>query len=205
METLKECDYNEYAYELAVNEYLALDVWSILQRYRIIEDRIKLMKTLKECDYNKNVYKVAVNKDMLRERTIEEQIKLMETLKECDYNKYAYELAVDEHILGVYGRISSRVAEEQIKLMRTLKECGYNENAYELAVNSSVLIHRTTEEQIKLMKENKIRHDENIKNISSLTEFKMYLEKLQKELGRDADVNNFTKVLRFKPETKEEK
>ena len=30
------------------------------------------------------------------------------------------------------------------------------------------------------------------------------LEKLQKELGRDADVNNFTKVLRFKPETKEE-
>lgn len=91
------------------------------------------------------------------------------------------------------------------KLIKILKECDYNEKAYELVVNSSVLEYRTIEEQIELMKENKIRHDENIKNISSLTEFKMYLEKLQKELGRDADVNNFTKVLRFKPETKEEK
>ena len=163
------------------------------------ENMKKLIKTLKECDYNEYANEIAVNSNALRERTIEEQIKLMRTLKECNYNENALKIAVNSSVL------IHRTTEEQIKLMRTLKECGYNENAYELAVNSSVLIHRTTEEQIKLMKENKIRHDENIKNISSLTEFKMYLEKLQKELGRDADVNNFTKVLRFKPETKEEK
>ena len=135
---------------------------------------------------------------MLIHRTIEEQIKLMETLKEYDYNKYAYELAVDSEVL------KERTIEEQIKLMRTLKECGYNENAYELAIYPN-LIFRTTEEQIELMKENKIRHGGNIEKISSITEFKMYLEKLRKELGRDADVNNYTKVLSFKPETKEEK
>lgn len=95
--------------------------------------------------------------------------------------------------------------ENMEKLIKTLKECDYNEYVYEVAVNSEVLEERTIEDQIKLMKEMKICHGENIEKIANLAEFKMYLEKLKKELGRDADVNNYTKVLRFKPQTKEEK
>lgn len=95
--------------------------------------------------------------------------------------------------------------ENMEKLIKTLKECDYNEYVYEVAVNSEVLEERIIEDQIKLMKEMKICHGENIEKIANLAEFKMYLEKLKKELGRDADVNNYTKVLRFKPQTKEEK
>lgn len=95
--------------------------------------------------------------------------------------------------------------ENMEKLIKTLKECDYNEYVYEIAVNTLVLKNRIIEEQIKLMKEMKICHSENIEKIANLAEFKMYLEKLKKELGRDADVNNYTKVLRFKPEIKEEK
>ena len=95
--------------------------------------------------------------------------------------------------------------ENKKKLIKTLKECDYNEYAYKVAVNSNVLRDRTIEDQIKLMKEIKICHGENIEKIANLAEFKMYLEKLKKELGMAADVNNYTKVLRFKSETKEEK
>ena len=95
--------------------------------------------------------------------------------------------------------------ENKKKLIKTLKECDYNENAYLVAVNFDVLKNITIEEQIKLMKEIKICHGENIEKIANLAEFKIHLEKLKKELGRDADVNNYTKVLRFKSETKEEK
>lgn len=95
--------------------------------------------------------------------------------------------------------------ENMEKLIKTLKECDYNEYVYEIAVNTLVLKNRIIEEQIKLMKEMKICHSENIEKIANLAEFKMHLEKLKKELGRDADVNNYTKVLRFKSETKEEK
>ena len=112
---------------------------------------------------------------------------------------YAYLVAVDSNALKY------RTIEEQIKLIKTLKECDYNEYAYGVAVNLNVLEERTIEDQIKLMKEIKICHGENIGKIANLAEFKMYLEKLKKELGRDADVNNYTKVLRFKSETKEEK
>lgn len=95
--------------------------------------------------------------------------------------------------------------ENMEKLIKTLKEYDYNKYAYELAVHTLVLEDRTIEEQIKLMKEMKICHSENIEKIANLAEFKMYLEKLKKELGMAADVNNYTKVLRFKSETKEEK
>ena len=50
---LKECDYNEKAYELVVNS-------SVLE-YRTIEEQIKLMKLIKECDYNEKEYELAVN------------------------------------------------------------------------------------------------------------------------------------------------
>ena len=160
------------------------------------ENKKKLIKTLKECDYNEYAYKVAVNSNVLRDRTIEDQIKLMEISEQYDY---AYLVAVDSNALKY------RTIEEQIKLIKTLKECDYNEYAYGVAVNLNVLEERTIEDQIKLMKEIKICHGENIGKIANLAEFKMYLEKLKKELGRDADVNNYTKVLRFKSETKEEK
>lgn len=131
--------------------------------------------------------------------SFENMEKLIKTLKECDYNEYAYEIVVNSNVL------EKRTIEEQIKLMEVLKECDYNEYVYEIAVNFDVLKNITIEEQIKLMKEMKICHSENIEKIANLAEFKMYLEKLKKELGRDADVNNYTKVLRFKPEIKEEK
>ena len=136
---------------------------------------------------------------MLKYRTIEDQIKLMRALKECDYNENAYLVAVNLNVLKY------RIIEDQIKLIKALKEYDYNENAYLVAVNFDVLKNITIEEQIKLMKEIKICHGENIEKIANLAEFKIHLEKLKKELGRDADVNNYTKVLRFKSETKEEK
>ena len=82
--------------------------------------------------------------------------------------------------------------------MKALKECDYNENVYEIAVKFDVLQKLGIENQIELMKEIKVCHVENIEKISSLTEFKMYLKKLKEELGRNTDVNNYTKVLRFK-------
>ena len=163
------------------------------------ENKKKLIKTLKECDYNEYAYKVAVNFKVLEKRTVEEQIKLMGALKECDYNENAYLVAVNLNVLKY------RIIEDQIKLIKALKEYDYNENAYLVAVNFDVLKNITIEEQIKLMKEIKICHGENIEKIANLAEFKMHLEKLKKELARDADVNNYTKVLRFKSETKEEK
>ena len=129
----------------------------------------------------------------------ENKKKLIKTLKECDYNEYAYKVAVNFKVL------EKRTIEEQIKLMGALKECDYNENAYEIAVNSNVLRDRTIEDQIKLMEISEQYDYAYLVKIANLAEFKMYLEKLKKELGRDADVNNYTKVLRFKSETKEEK
>lgn len=84
------------------------------------------------------------------------------------------------------------------ELIKTLKECDYNENVYEIAVKFDVLQKLGIENQIELMKEIKVCHVENIEKISSLTEFKMYLKKLKEKLGRNTDVNNYTKVLRFK-------
>ena len=154
------------------------------------------MEISEQYDY---AYLVAVDSNALKYRTIEEQIKLIKTLKECDYNEYAYGVAVNLNVL------EERTIEDQIKLIKALKECDYNEYVYKVAVNFDVLKNITIEGQIKLMKEIKICHGENIGKIANLAEFKMYLEKLKKELGRDADVNNYTKVLRFKSETKEEK
>ena len=197
--------------KIELMEYLSNEItdFNLLKQMIVALDKIsfenmeKLIKTLKECDYNEYVYEVAVNSNFFEYITmrtiIEDQIRLMETLKEYDYNKYAYELAVHTLVL------EDRTIEEQIKLIKILKECDYNEYVYEIAVNTLVLKNRIIEEQIKLMKEMKICHSENIEKIANLAEFKMYLEKLKKELGRDADVNNYTKVLRFKPEIKEEK
>ena len=131
--------------------------------------------------------------------SFENMEKVIKALKECDYNECAYKIALDSNVLEY------RTIEEQIRLIEILKKCDYNEYAYEVALNTNLLKCETTERQIKLMKETKICHSENIEKIANLAEFKMYLEKLKKELGRDADVNNYTKVLRFKSETKEEK
>lgn len=161
------------------------------------EVKIELRKYLSDKITNFNLLRqMLVTLDKM---PFENKKKLIKTLKECDYNEYAYKVAVNFKVL------EKRTIEDQIKLIKALKECDYNEYVYKVAVNFDVLKNITIEGQIKLMKEIKICHGENIGKIANLAEFKMYLEKLKKELGRDADVNNYTKVLRFKSETKEEK
>ena len=132
----------------------------------------------------------------------------MKALKACDYNQYAYIVAVAPDVL------KARTTEEQIQLMKALKACDYNGYAYEIAVDSIVLKTRTTEEQIQLMKEayiefkkgqNFVNHSENMKKISDITEFKMYLKELKQKLGKDADVKSDTAVLRFTPDTNNER
>ena len=161
------------------------------------EVKIELRKYLSDKITNFNLLRqMLVTLDKM---PFENKKKLIKTLKECDYNEYAYKIVVDSDVLEY------RTIEDQIKLMEILEQYDYNENAYLVAVNFDVLKNITIEEQIKLMKEIKICHGENIEKIANLAEFKMYLEKLKKELGMAADVNNYTKVLRFKSETKEEK
>ena len=104
---LKNCDYNENAYDIAIDENVLSE--------RTLEEQIKLMEELKNCDYNVNAYDIAVDEDVLSKRAIEEQIRLMEELKNCDYNYKAYKIAVDEDVL------SKRTLEEQIKLMKDMR------------------------------------------------------------------------------------
>ena len=70
---LKNCDYNENAYDIAIDENVLSE--------RTLEEQIKLMEELKNCDYNYKAYKIAVDEDVLSKRTLEEQIKLMKDMR----------------------------------------------------------------------------------------------------------------------------
>ena len=119
----------------------------------------------------------------------------MKALKECDYNKYAYKIAIKPDVLD------KRTIEEQIQLMKALKECDYNKYAYKIAIKPDVLDKRTIEEQIQLMKKEslskKVCHFDNIENILTISEIKEYIEKLEKELGKDEDIKLYTKVSKY--------
>ena len=104
MKALKECDYAEDAYIIAIDS-------DVLDK-RTIEEQIQLMRALKECDYNEYAYKIAIKPDILDKRTIEEQIQLMKALKECDYVEDAYSIAIKPDVLD------KRTMEEQIQLMK---------------------------------------------------------------------------------------
>ena len=131
----------------------------------------------------------------------------MEELKNCGYNDNAYKLATDKFVL------EERTNEEQIKLMEELKKCDYNVNAYQLVIDKFVLNERTNEEQIKLKKmahtkskqQKLINHSYNMEEISDVTEFKMYLNELKQELGKDTDVKSDTVVLKFTPDKNKER
>ena len=131
----------------------------------------------------------------------------MEELRNCDYNNGAFDVAVDRDVLR------ERTTEEQIKLMEELRNYDYNDNAYKIIVDRDVLREKTTEEQIKLIenayiksKQSKlINHSENMKKVSNITEFKMYLKELRQELGKDTDVKSDTVVLKFTPDKKKNK
>ena len=91
MKALKECDYNEYAYNIAINP-------NVLNK-RTTEEQIQLMKALKECDYNEYAYKIAIKSDVLDKRTIEEQIQLMKkslSRKVCHFDNIENILTISE-------------------------------------------------------------------------------------------------------------
>ena len=85
--------------------------------------------------------------------------------------------------------------------MKALKECDYNKYAYKIAIKPDVLDKRTIEEQIQLMKKEslskKVCHFDNIENILTISEIKEYIEKLEKELGKDEDIKLYTKVSKY--------
>ena len=173
-----------------------------------LDDRMKIFEELKKHNYNKFICYIAADKDVSNLRTTEEQIKLMEELKNCDYNENASKIARN---IGVLREVTN---EEQIKLMEELKNCDYNENAYQLATHGSILRKRTVEKQIKLMKKIYLEelenqktaiHSENMRKISNVTEFKMYLNELKQELGKDTDVKADTVVLKFTPDKNKER
>ena len=50
-----------------------------------------------------------------------------------------------------------------------------------------------------------INHSYNMEEISDVTEFKMYLNELKQELGKDTDVKSDTVVLKFTPDKNKER
>ena len=104
---LEECDFNEYAIDLVINENVL--------KTRTVEEQIRLIEVLKENDYNEKVYYIITDPNVLENRTVEEQIKLIEVLKNSDYNKNAYEIIIDSEIL------KNRTMEDQIKMIELLK------------------------------------------------------------------------------------
>lgn len=137
----------------------------------------------------------------------DDRMKTFNELKKYRYNKFVCSIAVDSDVL------SERTIEDRIKLMEELKKCDYNDNAYKLATDINVLRKRTNEEQIKLKKmahtkskqQKLINHSYNMEEISDVTEFKMYLNELKQELGKDTDVKSDTVVLKFSPDKKNER
>ena len=132
----------------------------------------------------------------------------MEELKNRDYNEDACDIATDENVL------STKTLEEQIKLMEELKNCDYNKNVLDTAIDRDVLRKKSLEKQIKLMKKIYLEelekqktaiHSENMRKISDVTEFKMYLNELKQELGKDTDVKSDTVVLKFSPDKKKKR
>ena len=192
---LKDCDYVNRAYRVAT-EYNVLE-------QRTIEEQIMLMKAVKDCGYD--ACEIAMDINVLEQRTTKEQIMLIEALKDCDNNIYAGFIAKRDNVL------KERKAEEQIKLMKALKDYDYSYGALHIALDNNILEERTVEEQIKLMKEAYIEelkekkkkatvtHGENMKVISSVAEFKTYLEGLKLYLEEETDLNSNTEVLRYAP------
>ena len=132
----------------------------------------------------------------------------MEVLKNCEYNANACAIARNICVLR------EGTNEEQIKLMEELKNCDYNENSLYIAITSYMLQIKTVEKQIKLMKKIYLEelenqktaiHSENMRKISNVTEFKMYLNELKQELGKDTDVKADTVVLKFTPDKNKER
>ena len=185
---LEECDFNEYAIDLVINENVL--------KTRTVEEQIRLIEVLKENDYNEDVYNIITSFYVLKNRITDEQIRLIEVLKENDYNVNVYYAIIDLFLL------KNRTVEEQIKLIEVLKNSDYNKNAYEIIIDSEILKNRTMEDQIKmieLLKMQKIYHDENINNKLPLKDFKSYLKELKSKMGKDVDIKSDTMVKVYNP------
>ena len=191
---LKDCDYVTGAYYVATNR-------DVLEQ-KTVEEQIMLMKAIKDCFFDE----VATNRKVLEQRTTEEQIMLIDALKDC--GKYPYGLGA---IITNNDVLNERNVEDQIKLIKALKDCDYITGAFKVAFDKNILEERTVEEQIKLMKEAYIEelkekmkkatvtHGENMKVISSIAEFKTYLNGLKLYLKKETDLNSDTEVLRYAP------
>ena len=177
-----------------------------VKKTKTFEEKIKLIRALKDCDYVTGAYYVATNRKVLEQRTTEEQIMLIDALKDC--GKYPYGLGA---IITNNDVLNERNVEDQIKLIKALKDCDYITGAFKVAFDKNILEERTVEEQIKLMKEAYIEelkekmkkatvtHGENMKVISSIAEFKTYLNGLKLYLKKETDLNPDTEVLRYAP------
>lgn len=195
MKALKDCNY--------VNSACTVATGYSVSEQRTLEEQIMLMKAIKDGNYYAS--EIAININVLEKRTTKDQIKLIEALKDCDGNTFAGCIALNN------GVLNERNVEEQIKLMKALKDCDYSDVAFNVAIDKNILEERTVEEQIKLMKEAYIEelkekkekatvtHGENMKVISSVAEFKTYLESLKLYLEEDTDLNPHTEVLRYAP------
>lgn len=133
--------------------------------------------------------------------------RFLDELKRSDYNEYICKMMIDLNE-------GKEITKEQKNIMEELKNCDYNKNVLDTAIDRDVLRKKSLEKQIKLMKKIYLEelekqktaiHSENMRKISDVTEFKMYLNELKQELGKDTDVKSDTVVLKFSPDKKKER
>ena len=172
LEQLEKCNYNDYAYNVAVND----DVLG----FRSTEEILLLINELKLCDYNLLSYIEAVDHYSLNFLTIEEQLKSMEKVKDFSCN-------ICKNNIIRKRKYNKR---KFMELSKTMENWLYVQKfkRYKNGIGNP-----------QVYNNGNIKHDINIAMIDNLNDLNKYFDELETKYGLSADIKPDTMVFEYKP------
>lgn len=151
--------------------------------------KIEMMEYLSNKISDVNILKKVI--EVLDKMNFLETKEIINALEKCDYNNDVYKIIVDLDVL------KKRTIEEQLKLIEICTFKDKRDKAFGTLTNTSLLITTFADKRIKIM--NKKQNKEKIEKISTLEDFKSYLNELKNEMGKDADIKSDTMVKVYNP------
>lgn len=151
--------------------------------------KIEMMEYLSNKISDVNIQKKVI--EVLDKMNFLETKEIINALEKCDYNNDVYKIIVDLDVL------KKRTIEEQLKLIEICTFKDKRDKAFGTLTNTSLLITTFVAKRIKIM--NKKQNKEKIEKISTLEDFKSYLNELKNEMGKDADIKSDTMVKVYNP------